>query len=79
MTEEDVRQVTESAKYILRTKEDVFSKHILTYISFLEKENAELKAQIEKLKCGHSYVVSDDHSNSVPCYTVYECKYCSKR
>ena len=43
MTEEDVRQVTESAKDILRTKEDVFSKHILAYISFLEKENAKLK------------------------------------
>lgn len=47
MTEEVVRQVTESAKDILRTKEDVFSKHILAYISFLEKENAALKAQIE--------------------------------
>lgn len=39
----------------------------------------ELKAQIENMKCENSYVVSDEHLNSVPCYTFYECKHCCKR
>lgn len=44
MTVGDVKEVTEVAKNKLKENGDVYSGHILAYISYLEK-------QIEKMKC----------------------------
>lgn len=62
MTIEDIKEVTEVAKDKLKENGDVYSKHILAYISYLEK-------QIEKMKCcgncGNDKCTSKYRGNSV--------------
>lgn len=47
MTYKDIEEVTEVAKNILKERKDIYSEHILAYISFLEKENAKLSRKLE--------------------------------
>lgn len=44
MTVEDAKEVTEVVKGKLKENGDVYSEHILAYVSYLE-------TQIEKMKC----------------------------
>lgn len=72
-----VNSVTELTNKV--TELEGQKENIELAINESEEIIAELKEQIEKMKCENSYVVSDEHLNSVPCYTFYECKHCCKR
>lgn len=48
-------------------------------LHFIEKENEELKAQLEKPRCENAYLTIDKCHALVPCYTVYNCRNCFRR
>lgn len=63
----------------LQAKYDELNDFTTNQAMKLLKENEELKAQVEEQRCKNAYVTSDKYSNVVPCYTVYNCKNCSRK
>lgn len=63
MTIEDAKEVTEVVKEKLKENGDVYSEHILAYVSYLEK-------QIEKMKvCGNckNYIQNNNYVVGLCC------------
>ena len=61
MTEEEAKEVTEIVKEKLKENGDIYSEHILAYVSYLE-------TQIEKMKnCENCRFVYDKKHDCMPC------------
>lgn len=66
MTVEDAKEVTEIVKEKLKENGDVYSEHILAYVSYLE-------AQIEKMKCCGNCI-----NRGLEKYIAYPCSECRR-
>ena len=85
MTLEDVKEVTEVAKERLKENGDIYSEHILAYISYLEKQIEKMKCcgncsknklfvENGKLKCEGNIVASFSSDNKITVCDKWKCK-----
>lgn len=66
MTVEDAKEITEIVKEKLKENGDVYSEHILAYVSYLE-------TQVEKLKCCGNCI-----NRGLEKYIAYPCSECRR-